>query len=110
MADAATPAIEVPSACPMTAPSNAIRTIFKLPHRPKASESGALEVVPALFMLTKTGLSSSCMRIQSETISSSKETRNGMRHPQALKASSPIAVRVPITTRSAANNPSVAVV
>ena len=69
-----------------------------------------MDVVPSRFMLTNTGLSSSCMRIQSETINSTREIRKGMRHPQLLKASSPMAVRVPITTSSAANNPSVAVV
>ena len=85
-------------------------TIFRLGQRPNASESGAFEVVPWLFILTNTGLSASCMRIHSETPSSTTETKNGMRQPQALKASSPILVRVPMTTSSAANNPRVAVV
>ncbi len=98
------------TACPITAPNSAINTIFKLLQRPKASASGVFEVVPARFMLVNTGLSSSFMRIQSETIKSSSEARNGMRQPHALKASSPMPVRVPITTSSAANKPSVAVV
>ena len=94
----------------MTAPNRQISTIFKLDQRPNASASGDLEVVPSRFMLVNTGLSPSCMRIHSDTISSSSESRNGMRQPHALKASSPIAVRVPITMSSETNNPSVAVV
>jgi hypothetical protein len=69
-----------------------------------------LEVVPERFISVNTGLSSSFMRIHKDTIRSKSETRKGMRHPHALKASSPMPVRVPMTTRSAANNPSVAVV
>jgi hypothetical protein len=61
-------------------------------------------------MAVNTGLSSSFMRIQSETASSTSETRNGMRQPHALNASSPMPVRTPMTTRSAAKRPSVAVV
>ena len=37
--------------------------------------------------------------------SSSSEARNGMRQPHALNASSPMPVRVPMTTSSAANKP-----
>ena len=43
------------------------------------------------------------MRIHSETPSRITEIRNGMRQPQALKASSPRLVRVTMTTSSAAN-------
>jgi hypothetical protein len=67
--------------CPITAPNSAINTIFKLLQRPKASASGAFEVVPTRFMLKNTGLSSSLMRIQSETINSNSETKNGIRQP-----------------------------
>jgi len=38
------------------------------------------------------------------------EIRKGMRQPQSAKAASPIAERMTITTPSAANSPSVAVV
>ena len=56
------------------------------------------------------GFPRACMRIHSETSSNSSESRNGTRHPHALNASSPMAVRVPMTTSSAANKPRVAVV
>ena len=67
----------------------AMITIFKLLHWPNASDSGAFEVVPGFFILRNTGLSDSCMRIHRETASRTMETRNGMRQPQALNASSP---------------------
>ena len=94
----------------MTPPNRAIKTILRLIQRPNASWSGAFDVVPRFFMLTNTGLSASCIRIHREMPSNRRDTRNGMRQPQALKASSPTYVRVPMTTRSAANRPRVAVV
>jgi hypothetical protein len=81
-----------------------------LPQRAKASVSGAFDVVPSSFIFWNTGLSSSCIRIHSDTARSTIEIRNGTRQPQSLNASSPSQVRVPITTSSAANSPSVAVV
>ena len=98
------------TAWPVTAPRSPISTTRRFFHSPKASRSGALEIVPAFFISRNTGLSSSCIRIHSDTPSSTTETRNGMRQPQALNASSPIEVRMPITISSARNNPSVAVV
>ena len=85
-------------------------THLRLPQRPKASVSGAFDVVPSSFIFWKTGLSLSCMRIHSDTPSRMIEIRKGMRQPQSAKASSPISVRMVMTTPSAANSPSVAVV
>ena len=58
-------------------------------HWPKASDSGALESLPSSFIFLKAGDSLSVSRIQTETPSSTTETRNGMRQPQAAKASLP---------------------
>ena len=77
---------------------------------PNASVSGALEVFPSAFIFWNTGLSLICRRIHIDTASSTIEIRNGTRHPQLAKASSPTAKRVPITISSAANSPKVAVV
>ncbi len=60
--------------------------------------------------MRNTGLSARLSRIHIETARRMIETRNGTRQPHAANAVSPIAVRVPMTTSSAANSPSVAVV
>ena len=85
-------------------------TIRRLPHLAKASVNGAFEALPSSFIFWNTGLSASCMRIHIDTPSRTIETRNGTRQPHSAKAVSPIHVRTPITTSSAANRPSVAVV
>ena len=79
-------------------------------HLPKASDNGAFEVVPSSFIFWKTGLSANCIRIHMDTASRMIDSRNGRRHPHSPKLSSPIPVRRPITTSSAANRPNVAVV
>ena len=56
------------------------------------------------------GDSLSLSRIQIETASRIAESRNGMRQPQAAKVGSPWLVRMPSTSNSAMNRPSVAVV
>ena len=94
----------------MVRPSSARSAIFALDHLPKASLSGAFECVPSSFILRKAGDSLSCRRIQSDTPSSTTETKNGTRQPQAAKLASPTAVRVKRMTSSDRNRPSVAVV
>ena len=79
-------------------------------HAPKASVRGAFEVLPSSFIFWKAGDSESCRRIQTEMPSSSTETRNGMRQPQAAKAASPVKLRVARMTSSDRNRPIVAVV
>ncbi|GJE15607.1 hypothetical protein AIGOOFII_0304 [Methylobacterium marchantiae] len=73
------------TAWPAVRPSSASRAHLALRHWPKASESGAFEPVPSSFIFLKAGLSCICRRIQTETPSSTIETRNGMRQPQAAK-------------------------
>jgi hypothetical protein len=85
-------------------------TIFRLPQFANASVSGAFDCLPSAFIFAKAGDSAIDMRIHTEMPSSSTETRNGTRQPQAAKASSPIAVRTPRITSSDRNRPSVAVV
>ena len=48
-------------------------TIFRLPHWPKDSVSGAFEVLPSDFMRAKAGDSDSLRRIHTETASSRPE-------------------------------------
>ncbi|MNT45542.1 hypothetical protein D3C72_1821340 [compost metagenome] len=79
-------------------------------HWPKASLSGALEVLPSSFIFLKAGDSFIFRRIQTDTPSSRTETRKGMRQPQAAKASLPSANCTPRMTTSERNRPSVAVV
>ncbi|KAF1043581.1 MAG: hypothetical protein GAK38_03917 [Xylophilus sp.] len=79
-------------------------------HWPNDSASGALEVLPSAFIFWKAGDSDSVRRIHTETASSRIDTANGMRQPQAAKASSPVKVRVPRITIRLRNRPSVAVV
>src|SRR3978361_2322092 len=85
-------------------------TIFRLRHWPKASLSGAFEVLPSAFILAKAGDSFIDRRIHTEMPSSSTDTRKGTRQPQAENASSPVAKRVPRITSSDRKKPSVAVV
>ncbi len=68
------------------------------------------DVVPRFFISRNTGLSESCMRIHTDTASSTMDSRNGMRQPQSLNASSPKMLRMPTTSSNAANRPTVAVV
>ena len=84
--------------------------IFRFFHSPKASESGRFDILPSSTIRTNSGDSLSLSRIQSETIDRIADSKNGIRHPHVLNASSPIQVRVPITTSNAANSPNVAVV
>ena len=79
-------------------------------HWPNASLSGALEWVPSAFIFRKAGLSANCMRIQTETASSSTETMNGTRQPQSAKSFGPRADWVNRITISDMNRPMVAVV
>ena len=95
-------------------PDGALRT-----HDAEEGDEDALQILPVaerfaqrrlgdLAFLTQPrelGLSASLARIQTEMASSIAETRNGMRQPQALKASSPMAVRVATITSSAASRP-----
>ena len=67
-------------------------------------------MVPSSFIRWKAGLSFSISRIQTEMPSSTIETRNGMRQPQAAKSSGDIETRQPRMTRSDRKRPSVAVV
>ena len=73
----------------MTAPSKLISTTFKFAQRPNASLKGAFEVVPRLFIFKNTGLSANCSRIHRETASKMADTKNGIRQPHSLNASSP---------------------
>ncbi len=75
-------------ACARTARCN---TSFRLRHSPKLSRSGALDCGRSAFICANSGDSSSFKRMYTEIASRSTETRNGMRQPQALNASSPIA-------------------
>ena len=77
---------------------------------PKDSVSGAFEVLPSSFIFWKAGLSFSISRIQTETPSSTIETRKGMRQPQALNSSGLIETRQPRMTSSDRKRPRVAVV
>ncbi len=74
-------------------PSNASSATLAFFHWPKASVSGALESLPSALILAKAGDSCSDSRIQIDTPSRKIETRNGMRQPQALKASARRCVR-----------------
>ena len=60
--------------------------ILALLQLPKASVSGAFELLPSSFIFWNTGDSLSFSRIQIETPSRRTESRNGMRQPQAAKA------------------------
>ena len=53
----------------------------------KASVSGAFEPLPSSFIFWNTGDSFRRSRIQTEMPSSSTDTRNGMRQPQAGEVS-----------------------
>ena len=66
--------------------------------------------MPSSFILRNAGDSFIDRRIQTLIASSRIETMNGMRQPQAAKASSPISVRVPRMTSRLMNRPIVAVV
>ena len=67
-------------------------------------------MVPSSFIFWKAGLSFSFSRIQTETPSSTIDTRNGMRQPQDAKSSADIETRQPRMTSSDRKRPSVAVV
>ena len=79
-------------------------------HWPKASDSGALEPLPSSFIRWNAGDSFRDSRIQTEIPSSMKESRNGMRHPQAAKSSLLMTFWMIRMTTSDRNRPSVAVV
>ena len=64
-------------------------TIFRFFQVPKASVKGALAISPSSFILAKAGLSESFRRMKIEITSRPAENRNGMRQPQASKASGP---------------------
>ena len=83
---------------------------MRLPHWPKDSDKGALDVLPSAFIFWKAGLSFMLRRIQTLTPSKARDTRKGMRQAHSPKASSPKKVRVPRMTSSDRNKPIVAVV
>ncbi|MNG75629.1 hypothetical protein D3C79_341340 [compost metagenome] len=85
-------------------------TTLRLSQRANDSVSGALDDLPSAFILRNTGDSLSCMRMYTEIASNRIDSKNGMRQPQASKASVPIAVRQAMITNSDRNSPSVAVV
>ncbi|MNL13148.1 hypothetical protein D3C87_1340490 [compost metagenome] len=85
-------------------------TIFRLSQRAKDSVSGALDALPSAFIFMNTGDSLSCRRMYTETISNRIDSRNGIRQPQASKASVPRMVRQARITSSDMNRPRVAVV
>ena len=96
---------------PAVRPSSASSTILPLLQRPNDSASGAFEVLPSSFMRLNAGVSLRLRRIQTDTISSSNDSRNGIRHPQPLlKVSSPRKDLVAMMTISDRKRPSVAVV
>ena len=71
---------------------------------------GALDSVPFSFISRNSGDSDSCRRIHTEMPSSTMDSRNGMRQPQAAKASTPIVSRTVRITTSDSSRPMVAVV
>ena len=95
---------------PITAPSNATSTILALLQLPKASVSGAFEVLPSSFIFWKMGDSFNFSRMTTETPSRITDTRNGIRQPQTAKSASPKIVRVKRITSSDRKRPNVAVV
>src|SRR3981189_2258382 len=94
----------------MVPPISARMTILALLQLAKASVSGAFELLPSSFIFWKIGDSFRRNRIQTETPSSSTDTKNGMRQPQAANSGSPSAVRVNRIPSSDRNRPSGAVV
>ena len=76
------------TAWPAVAPSSASSTILPFLEK-KLSVIGALEVLPSAFICWNSGDSCSCMRIHTDTPSSTIDSRNGMRQPQASNASVP---------------------
>ena len=89
--------------------SKLMSTILRFDQRPNASDSGAFEVVPWLFIFTNTGLSASCIRMYTDMASNRIDTRKGMRQPQMSK-SAPMSERHNRMTSRLRNKPSVAVV
>src|SRR6195952_223624 len=75
----------------MVPPISARMTILALLQLAKASVRGALELLPSSFIFWNTGDSFKRSRIQTEMASSTTDTRNGMRQPQAAKSASPSA-------------------
>src|SRR4051812_10069471 len=94
----------------MVRPTSARITIFAFFALRKDSVNGALEVLPSAFILANAGDSFIDRRIQTETASSSTETRNGMRQPQPAKSASLSDVLTPRMTIRDRKKPSVAVV
>ena len=94
----------------MVAPISASSTILPLFQFANASVSGAFELLPSSFIFWNTGDSLRRRRIQTETPSSSTDTRNGTRQPHLAKSASPMMVRVNRITSSDRNRPIVAVV
>src|SRR5690348_16326365 len=78
-------------------------------QRAKDSVKGALERVADCFISVKTGDSSSCSRMYTETISRMTEARNGTRQPQ-VSNDSPSSERVNRITKRLRKSPMVAVV
>ena len=73
-------------------PKKAISTRFRLLRSCRTLRAAAPGVTsPSSLSLAKCGLSASLARIHTEMASSTAETRNGTRQPQAANASSPIA-------------------
>ncbi len=98
------------TACPATRPNSAINTSFRLGQRPNASASGLRDAPPARLSCTNGGDSRRLKRTHTPIASSSADSRNGMRQPQAANAASPSAARTPTTSASASSRPSDAVV
>ncbi len=69
-----------------------------LPGADSASLNGFFDVVPADFIFWNTGLSDNFIRTQIEMPSSSSDTRNGTRQPQAANSASGIIALVASTT------------
>ena len=94
----------------MVAPTRAIRTSRRFSRLPKLSRIGVREDLPEFLSSRKAGDSCSLRRIKYENTTSTIETRNGRRQPQAAKRCSPSWSRQKRTTPRDTNRPSVAVV
>ena len=92
------------------APNKASNTILRFAHCPNDSDSGAFDTLPEAFISWNTGDSCSCRRMYAEMNSSTIESRNGTRQPQASNCSGLIEKRHPRMTSRERKKPSVAVV
>src|ERR1700735_496058 len=95
---------------PAVAPKSEIKTIFRFDHLVKASLSGCVEAIPALFSFAKIGDSFIFSRTYREISTRKMEIRNGMRQPYAVKSSFDIEFWVTRITMSETKRPSVAVI